>query len=419
MIDFAFLGTATFWKYASMPVISAVIGYVTNVVAIKMMFHPIEFFGVFKPYLGWQGIVPRKAAKMSAIATDTITRNLIDSEEIFARLDPDAVARKLSVPLNELAAELVDEVMTTHHPDIWARTPKSARDTIVARVQAAVPQAIADTVRDLRTDVNQVFDLKDMVVTNLVHHKELMNRIFLETGDKEFTFIARSGAYFGFPLGVIQMIVWMFYQPWWLLPAFGLAVGYITNWAALKMIFNPKQKHAVGPFTLHGLFFKRQRDVARAYGDLVANEVLSPKNILQQVLKGPYSDRIFSIIAHRVGEAIDETAGIARPFMTWTVGDLNYIQLKQTAVNRLIEQTPDVHDDRSAALREFMEYTNETMAIETTLVERMRELPPREFEGMLRPAFEEDEWILITVGAVLGLMVGIFQFIVLFGGGAG
>ena len=43
MMDLAFLGTATFWKYASMPFISAIIGYITNRVAIWMMFHPIQF----------------------------------------------------------------------------------------------------------------------------------------------------------------------------------------------------------------------------------------------------------------------------------------------------------------------------------------------------------------------------------------
>ncbi|MES1927067.1 DUF445 family protein [Salinisphaera sp. T31B1] len=416
-MDMGFLATATFWKYASMPFISAIIGYITNVVAIKMMFHPIEFVGLWKPYLGWQGIVPRKAAKMSAIATDTITQNLIDSEEIFARLDPEEVAEHLKVPLNEMTEDLVDQVMRTHHPEVWSRTPQAARETIVARIQSTIPQAIADTVRDLRKDVNQVFDLKNMVVTNLVHHKELMNRIFLETGDKEFRFIARSGAYFGFPLGLLQMFVWMFYQPFWLLPAVGLMVGWFTNWAALKMIFNPKDKHRVGPFELHGLFFKRQRDVASAYGDLVANEVLSPINILQQVLRGPYSDRIFTIIAHRVGEAIDESAGPIRSFMSWTVGDVNYIRLKQTAVERLIAQTPDAQDRPSPAMQSFVDYADRELAIEQTLVERMRQLPPREFEGMLRPAFEEDEWILITVGAALGLAVGVFQFVVLFGGG--
>lgn len=419
MFDLSFLATATFWKYASMPFISAIIGYITNRVAIWMMFHPIEFVGVWKPFLGWQGIVPRKAAKMSAIATDTITEHLIDSEEIFSRLDPVAVAEKLAGPLNEMTADLVNEVMEHHHPSIWERTPTAAREAIIERVRAAVPQAIEDTVRDLRVDVNQVFDLKDMVVTNLVHHKELMNRIFLETGREEFKFIGRSGAYFGFPLGMIQMFVWMVYQPWWLLPLFGLLVGWFTNWAALKMIFNPKEKHRVGPFVLHGLFFKRQVDVARAYGDLVANELLSPANILQQVLKGPYSDRIFTIVAHHVGEAIDQSAGPVRSFMSWTVGDVNYIRLKQTAVDRLISYTPDARSGREASseMQQFIDYTNESMAIEQTLVERMQQLPPRKFEGMLRPAFEEDEWILIAVGAALGFGVGLFQFIVLFGGG--
>jgi uncharacterized membrane protein YheB (UPF0754 family) len=49
-----------------------VIGYGTKIVAIKMMFEPLEFFGI-KPFLGWQGIIPRKAAQMSAIACDTLT----------------------------------------------------------------------------------------------------------------------------------------------------------------------------------------------------------------------------------------------------------------------------------------------------------------------------------------------------------
>ena len=36
----------------------------------------------------------------------------------------------------------------------------------------------------------------------------------------------------------------------------------------------------------------------------------------------------------------------------------------------------------------------------------MQELNEEEFEGLLRPAFQQDEWILITVGAVLGFLVG-------------
>ncbi|MDN5855541.1 MAG: DUF445 domain-containing protein, partial [Actinomycetia bacterium] len=54
-----------------MPLCMALIGYVTKLLAIKMMFAPIEFRG-WGP-IGWQGIVPRHAARMASIAVDLMT----------------------------------------------------------------------------------------------------------------------------------------------------------------------------------------------------------------------------------------------------------------------------------------------------------------------------------------------------------
>ncbi|HEY3467016.1 MAG TPA: DUF445 domain-containing protein, partial [Amycolatopsis sp.] len=47
--------------YVSIPVVAALIGYGTKLVAIRMMFQPVEFLGI-KPFFGWQGIVPKRAA---------------------------------------------------------------------------------------------------------------------------------------------------------------------------------------------------------------------------------------------------------------------------------------------------------------------------------------------------------------------
>jgi hypothetical protein len=54
-------------------------------------------------------------------------------------------------------------------------------------------------------------------------------------------------------------------------------------------------------------------------------------------------------------------------------------------------------------------YAADAIDIENTLVSRMQELTPEQFEGLLRPAFEQDEWILIAVGAALGFIVGEIQ----------
>ena len=120
------------------------------------------------------------------------------------------------------------------------------------------------------------------------------------------------------------------------------------------------------------------------------------------MLKGPYSDRVFNMIARNVSRTIDEQSGVARPFVAWTVGTRNYIAMKDAAIQRLVEQLP--------ALVEFADdYAAEAMDLQTVLSTRLSALPPAEFEAMLRPAFQEDEWMLIAVGAALGFMVGVGQ----------
>ncbi|MDT0634504.1 DUF445 family protein [Spectribacter hydrogenooxidans] len=394
--------------YLSMPVISAIVGYGTNVVAIYMMFHPIEFIGVYKPILGWQGIIPRRAAKMAGISVDTITEKLIDQKEIFSRLDPERIAEELEGPLNNMVEDITNQVMLEHQPTLWESLPNVVKNQIYKRINREMPEIVAEIMSELKANIEQMYDLKDMVITNLTRDKALLNTIFQEVGYAEFKFIARSGIYFGGLFGVVQMIVWLFFQEWWLLPAFGLAVGYATNWLALQMIFNPKEVFRIGPFNIQGLFMKRQEEVAKDYGRLVSQELITPANIIEAVLKGPYSDKVFAMIGRHVQKAIDEQTSIAKPFVTFTVGTQNYIRMKNSAVEKIIGNMPD-------ALKHVESYADDALDLQNTLMTRLQALSPEEFEGMLRPAFEQDEWILIAVGAALGFMVGVFQLIVLFG----
>ena len=61
--------------YASIPIVSAIVGWGTNVLAIYMTFYPIEFVGI-PPFLGWQGIIPSKARKMASKTVDLMTAKL-------------------------------------------------------------------------------------------------------------------------------------------------------------------------------------------------------------------------------------------------------------------------------------------------------------------------------------------------------
>lgn len=389
----------------SIPFVAALIGYVTKLVAIKMMFEPLEFVGR-KPYLGWQGIVPRRAARMASIAVDTMTRDLITANEVVARLDPERIAQELAEPMRKATNEITREIMARYQPGVWDALPEPIRALVVARAQAETPQIVRDVLSDIQQDVDAVFDLKDMVLTNLVTDKALLNRIFLEAGRKEFRFIARSGIWFGGAIGLLQMTLWVLFHEPLIMPAFGLVVGWFTDWLALKLIFNPKRPIHIFGFTIQGLFLKRRKEVAADYGALIADEIITPRKVIEAILRGPLSDRVFAMIRRQVQSAMDRGTGLARPLVVVTIGSTRYQDMKRTIAAMVMERLPET-------MTYVEDYARETMDIRNVLRVKMQSLDERQFEALIRPAFEQDEWILITVGAALGFVMGEAQALIL------
>ena len=85
------------WTYLTIPLISAIIGYITNVAAIQMTFYPLELIGfrIGKIPIGWQGIIPSKAEKMASISVDLMTSKLISIEDVIMQLDPYEMAKEM------------------------------------------------------------------------------------------------------------------------------------------------------------------------------------------------------------------------------------------------------------------------------------------------------------------------------------
>lgn len=392
------------YVYLSMPLLAAVIGYVTKIIAIEMMFKPVEFVGK-PPLLGWQGIVPRRAARMASIACDTMTSKLISPEEVFERLDAERVAKEIEKPLLDNIEEITRQVAIQFQPGLWESIPESVRKIVIGRVQKQAPQIVQNMMDAVKDDIDNVFDLKDMVVTNLVRDKVLLNRIFREAGDQEFAFIRRAGIWFGFVIGLIQMVAWAVFRLPIIMPVFGLVTGWFTDWLALKMIFNPKEPtRYLGLFEWQGLFLKRRKEVAAAYGALIAKEIITPHNVIQAVLRGPMSDRLFAMVQKEVQQVLDAQTSIARPLLVFAVGSTRYQEMKRAVSSQVMAALPET-------MLYVEDYAEDAMDIRNTLVRKMQELSPEEFESLLRPAFEQDEWILITVGALLGFAVGELQLL--------
>lgn len=389
--------------YASMPLVAALIGYGTKLAAIYMMFEPLRFVGIRPPWLGWQGVIPRNAERMAAIACDTLTARLLKPEELFARLEPWRIALEGHQPLSASVDTIIREVVAQQAPELWRRAPEALRQRVISRARQQAPALIEEMMTRVRDDLATVFDLKHAVVSLLSRDKRLLNQMFLEVGHAEFRFIRRSGIYFGLLIGLVQALAWALTHSVWIIPVFGGLTGWFSDWLALKMVFRPKQPtRYLGLFTWQGLFLRRRHEVAADYARLIAQRVLTPAAILDALLTGPLSDRLYAMIQREVSDAVDREAGLAQPFVVGAVGTRQFLAVKRVVAAGVIEALP-------AAMQHAHGYVAEALDLENMLTEKMRRLTVDEFEALLRPAFQQDEWILIAVGAALGFLVGELQ----------
>ena len=393
-------------KYLSIPVVAGIVGWSTNWVAIKMLFHPLRPIGK-PPFFGWQGIIPSKAGKMGAITTDSTLSKLGSLHDIFVAIEPQKISAHLVRTLRPRLHEYIDEIMYEENPTFWELLPDMIKKVGYALVQQRIKEAVNNMVEEIGDRVEALIDLKHMVVSKLEAEPRIVNRIFQECGEAEFRFIVRSGWYFGFVFGIIQMVVWWFFPIFWILPVFGILIGYATNWIALRIVFQPLNPKKIGPFTLQGLFLKRREEVANIWCGIVTEEVLTVHNVMDAMLKGKHSDETRRLIRRHIRPVLDEVVGITKPVIQLTLGITEYRHLKEYASEKAVEVTsvafadPHFNEERARIVREM-------------LAGRMAALPPVDFQQLLRPAFQEEEIKLILIGAALGFLAGLAQWVYVF-----
>jgi uncharacterized membrane protein YheB (UPF0754 family) len=394
------------WKFAVIPVVAALIGWSTNWLAIKLTFYPIEFKGL-RPLFGWQGIIPSKAEKMAMISVDSTISKISTVQEVFQQIDPNILAQHIVDSFLPRAEDYVDDIMLQEHATLWENLPSSMKELVYSRVRKSAPRLIEQLMEDIGEQIEELIDIKQMVTRQLVADKQLLNRIFLECGAQEFRFIINSGFAFGFCFGLMQMALWYIYPANWVLPICGFIVGWATNWIALNIIFRPLNPVSLGPLKIHGLFLKRQKDVAASFCKIVTHEILTVGRIVNSMLNGPYSARTRALIRKHVKPVVDETAGITKPLTQIALGPKAFADLKQKVGDKAI--------DISAATFDNPMFNEERAAtVEKTMRERMEAMSSAEFQNLLRPCFQEDEIKLIIIGGILGALAGFGQLVLVF-----
>lgn len=407
----------------TIPLFTGIIGYVTNWTGIWMLFNPLQFKGVRLPGLawlvrllprkvqqvpgvmhggvGWQGIIPSRAAKMGSIAVDKTIAKIGSASDFYESLEPEKLAEHVLAASRDDIRDLVEETMREQHAQLWRDLPAPVRQSVHDRVQRELPGIVHEVVVErIGANVDQLLDVKLMVIRRMQERPELSNRIYQEVGEKELKFVINFGFFFGFACGIPTIFLVHAFPYWWVLPILGTVIGWVTNWLAITMIFEPSEPRRFLGKTFQGLFLKRRDHAAEIYATVVADEIVTAANIGEELMHGPNGDRTRRVIESALRPAVDRASGQFRPLVRVAVGSREYDAIRESVATGGADYTMTPMQDPA--------FNRETSRkLRSLMIERMKELSNPDFADMLRSAMKEDEWLLFLHGAVLGFGAGL------------
>lgn len=387
----------TLW---TIPVVAAFVGWFTNWLAIQMSFRPVRFIGIGS-WLGWQGVIPRKAEKMAHICVDRTLHHFGDLSLVYEKLDAQRIVQQVISQVNPRLDEYIDEIMYDVQPVLWDNLPNFLRERIYQWGRDQLPERIEALVEEFGDDLSEIVDLKVLLSRELKKHPDLMNRIFKEAGAVELRSVINKGAIIGGLLGAAILPVWAAYPLPWILPLVGFVVGFVTNWLAINLIFRPLNPVNVFGVRIQGLFLRRQDDISDVWSRLVAEELLTVEKVADAMVNGRHGTRTRAILQKHLRPMLDHSV-LLKVTAQVTVGMSGYTELKKAMNEKAVMATGHAFCD-PAFNRERAPVVANVIATE------MKALKPEEFQDILRPAFKEEELKLMIVGGVFGAIAGAIQ----------
>jgi len=390
--------------YLLIPVVAALVGWLTNWLAVQMIFYPVHYRGIplYRKHeiplgmFGWQGIIPCKTRPMTETMVNMVTTQLLSVTEVFGRLDPRKIAELLAPEVGEIGQTVLDELL----PFKWmANLPSALFVGLPTKTKDLVTymnyRFLKEFTVAMQGNIGSLLSVRNCVVDQMMTDRHMLGDLFRRCGQKELDFLTNSGLWFGFMLGLVQMTVALFWDSPWTMSIGGGVVGYATNWLALKWIFEPVNPTKVGPFILQGQFLRRQKEVSAAFSDFFANKILTSEKMWNSILTDPETkpafEKLFGDHLRKFATSVTSGLGIKPEPEVFTLAVAR-------AMKKLPEHVGVLHS-----------YVDSKLQLQETLRVSMEAMSSAQFERVLHPIFEEDELTLVLAGAALGFGAGLVQ----------
>ncbi|HLT58210.1 MAG TPA: DUF445 family protein [Limnochordales bacterium] len=194
-----------------LPLVGGAIGWMTNLIAVRMLFRPKRPIRI--PLLGMtlQGVLPSRHAELAASVGRIAAEELLPVAELVERVD----VAGLKEELQRAVAAHVEERL---HTGMARLVPAQWRAVIVGYVRDLVAReadGLLDTVMErLRAQVEGRIDVAALVTEKILQlDLDSLEDLAVRIAGREVRAIVFLGALLGFFVGLVQMGIML-----WLLP---------------------------------------------------------------------------------------------------------------------------------------------------------------------------------------------------------
>ena len=189
--------------------IGAMIGWITNYIAIKMLFRPYKEMNFL--FFKIQGLIPKRRSEIAVSIADTVQKELISLKDITSSLNADELEEKMGIVIDKILEEKLESEITKKFPML----AMFLSDEIINKIKSMIKTSILEnkeTIIDMFTSyLEEKVDFKKIIVENVeAFSLEKLEEITYSLAKKELKHIEVIGAILGGIIGIFQFAISLF-----------------------------------------------------------------------------------------------------------------------------------------------------------------------------------------------------------------
>lgn len=194
------------------PLIGALIGWVTNYVAVKMLFHPREPFR-FCYLFPIQGVFPKRQKELAKRLGEIVSQELFSVQDVRDLLVSKASSEEVQEMIKAGVSKIISERLVQIVPMVAAFLSPELLDKIKGIVLEEITRVMEGVIHTLGNDPSNTIDVHSIVEEKVANFSsDKLEAMLFAIMKREFRFIEYIGAVLGFLIGVAQVLLLSY--PW-------------------------------------------------------------------------------------------------------------------------------------------------------------------------------------------------------------